>query len=319
MAEGLRNRNVGPKLGLHLCERCEKDNAEGLKKLLNCCKVEENINELTTEIKEIKKMLKEKLDREERMDDQMTEWKSKLERMSVEFIELSQKFDKFSLTDKEKEKKWLSDKFVDLNTKVDNLKVPAIVEKEMNKKWSDLFTENVVQIKDDMKTMQKTVSDTKQSMAVNADRSARRNNLVIYNFPEDDKDTKSKDKEFINELVNDFGLEFDYQRDVSSMARMGRKIEDQKKCRPLIVKFYSYTTKNMILENCFKLKRLQKFKSLIISHDLSREDREQCRLLIKKAKEEKEKTGETDKYIYKVRGEPGSFHVVLVRRPNLSH
>ena len=52
--------------------------------------------------------------------------------------------------------------------------------------------------------MQKTVSDTKQSMAVNADRSARRNNLVIYNFPEDDKDSKSKDKEFINELVNYF-------------------------------------------------------------------------------------------------------------------
>ena len=72
------------------------------------------------------------------------------------------------------------------------------------------------------------------------------------------------------------------------MARMGRKIEDPKKCRPLIVKFY-------------------------------REDRQQCRLLIKKAKKEKEKTGEADKYIYKVRGEPGSFHVALVRRPNFSH
>ena len=164
-------------------------------------------------------MLKEKTDREERMDDQMSEWKSKLERLSAEFIELNQKLDTFSLTDKEKDKKWFSDKFVDLNTKVDNLKVTAIVEKETNKKWSDLFTENVVQIKDDMKTMQKAVSDTKQSMAVNADRSARRNNLVIYNFPEDDKDAKSKDKEFINELVKDFGLEFDYQKDVSSMAR----------------------------------------------------------------------------------------------------
>ena len=99
--------------------------------------------------------------------------------------------------------------------------VPALVEKEMNKKWSDLFTQNVVQIKDDMKTMQKTVSDKKQTMAINADRSARRNNLVIYNFPEDDKDTKCKDKGFINELVNDFGLEFDYQIDDSSMARNG--------------------------------------------------------------------------------------------------
>ena len=102
MAEGLRNRNIGPKLGLHLCDRCEKDNAEGLKKLLNCCKVEENISELTTEIKEIKKMLMEKTDREERMDDQMTEWKSKLERMSAEFIELNQKLDTFSLTDRKR-------------------------------------------------------------------------------------------------------------------------------------------------------------------------------------------------------------------------
>ena len=92
--------------------------------------------------------------------------------------------------------------------------------------------------------------------------------------------------------MNDFGLEFDYQRDVS---RMVRKIEDPKKCRPLIVKFYSYTNKNMILESCFKLKRLQKFVSLIISHDLSREYREQCRLLIKKTKE---KTGEAEKFIY---------------------
>ena len=105
MAESLRNRNIGPKLGLHLCGRREKDNVEGLKKLLNCCKVEENISELTNEIKEIKKILKEKTDIEERMDDQMTEWKSKLERMSVVFIELNQKFDKFSLTDKEKDKK----------------------------------------------------------------------------------------------------------------------------------------------------------------------------------------------------------------------
>ena len=34
------------------------------------------------------------------MDDQMTEWKSKLERMNVKFIELNQKFDTLSFTKK---------------------------------------------------------------------------------------------------------------------------------------------------------------------------------------------------------------------------
>ena len=53
------------------------------------------------------KRLKEKTDREERLDDQLTEWKSKLERMNFEFIELNQRFDKFSLTDKEKDKNGL--------------------------------------------------------------------------------------------------------------------------------------------------------------------------------------------------------------------
>ena len=39
----------------------------------------------------------------ERLDDQLTEWKSKLERMSVDIIELNQTFDKFSPTDKAKD------------------------------------------------------------------------------------------------------------------------------------------------------------------------------------------------------------------------
>ena len=95
---------------------------------------------------------------------------------------------------------------------------------------------------------------------------------------------------------------------------MGRKTEDPKKCRPFIVKFYSYTTKNMILESCFKLKKLQKFKSLVISHDLTSEDREQCRLLIKKVKDSKD---DASKWVFRIRGQPGNFHVVTYRRQNL--
>lgn len=44
------------------------------------------------------------------------------------------------------------------------------------------------------------------------------------------------DKEMLNELGKKFGLEFDHQRDVSSMARMGRN-KDSKKSSPLMVMF----------------------------------------------------------------------------------
>lgn len=326
MAEGVRTRRdvkfeveIASKLGLHLCEKCCKENVDQIKRLASSTKLEEttemilsDIHDLTTEVK---KITSERTEREDKLNGQLTEWKNKLEKMSAEFLELKQKFDSFVNSNTEKEIKW-SNGFDQLSTKVESLKVPDITDKELTKRWSDLFRENVAEIKDDMKTVQRTVTDAKQSMDITADRSSRRNNLVIYNLPEDEKEAKNKDKDCLVELAKEFGLEFDYNRDVSSMARMGRKSEDRNRCRPLMVKFYSYTTKNMILESCYKLKKMQKFKSLIVSHDLSKEDREQCRMLIKKAKQEKEKSGEVEKFIYKVRGDPGSFYVVTVRRPN---
>lgn len=122
------------KLGLHLCDRCEKDNAEVLKKLLNCCKIEESVSEMTVEIKEVKKILQERTDRKDKLNEQLAEWKLKLDKMRVEFVELNQKFDRFKTTDPEKDKKWISDKFDDLNLRVDSIKAPTTVEKEINKR-----------------------------------------------------------------------------------------------------------------------------------------------------------------------------------------
>lgn len=53
--------------------------------------------------------------------------------MSEEFKELNEKFEKFDnfgIADTEEDKKWLNDKFANLNLKVDKLKTPAINEKK---------------------------------------------------------------------------------------------------------------------------------------------------------------------------------------------
>ena len=110
--------------------------------------------------------------------------------------------------------------------------LPITSSTEMKRQWSDLFMNNVGLVKN-VECAQKTVVDTSANLKVNLDRTLRRNNLVFYNLPEDEKDTKMKDKEFLTELKF-FGLDFEFQKDVSSFARMGRRqIEDPKKCHKL--------------------------------------------------------------------------------------
>ena len=51
--------------------------------------------------------------------------------------------------------------------------------------------------------VQKSVVDTKTSMELNAERILRKNNIVAYNVPENEANSKSKDKESIIKLLKE--------------------------------------------------------------------------------------------------------------------
>jgi len=69
------------------------------------------------------------------------------------------------------------------------------------------------------------------------------------------------------------------------------------------------------MQSLFKLKSMEnKFKSVIISHDMTRTEREQCKILVEEAKEKSR--NETGDFIYRVRGPPARMQIVRFRKTN---
>ena len=68
-----------------------------------------------------------------------------------------------------------------------------------------------------------------------------------------------------------------------------------------------------VMESVSKLKGAdEKYSKIIFTHDMTTEDREEYKRLVADAKDkEKETSGE---YIYRVKGAPGSFRVIKIRR-----
>ncbi|ESN90123.1 hypothetical protein HELRODRAFT_194683 [Helobdella robusta] len=76
------------------------------------------------------------------------------------------------------------------------------------------------------------------------------------------------------------------KRDQVEISRLGRK-SDEEKSRIVLVQFSNYTVKNLILNNCAKLKKSLNFNKVIINHDLSREDRISNRKILEEKKKRK--------------------------------
>ena len=75
------------------------------------------------------------------------------------------------------------------------------------------------------------------------------------------------------------------------MFKIDKKVEYSSKPRPILVKFENLVTRNLNLDNSNKLRESDQFRKVILSEDLSKEDREECKKLF------------TDKI--RIRGQPG--------------
>ena len=74
-----------------------------------------------------------------------------------------------------------------------------------------------------------------------------------------------------------------------------------------MVHFGSYSIKNVVMESLFKLKHAeQKFKSIIVTHDMTQKERDQCKNVVEEAKQ-KESHDTSGEYKYRVRGPPGNM------------
>jgi len=80
-----------------------------------------------------------------------------------------------------------------------------------------------------------------------------------------------------------------------------------------MVQLAGYTIKNLIMESLYKLKHAEsKFKGIIIAHDMTRTEREECKKLVAEAKTlgAQDNSGE---YLYRVRGIPGKMRIIKIK------
>jgi len=98
--------------------------------------------------------------------------------------------------------------------------------------------------------------------------------------------------------------------DLHNVFRLGRCGDV---ARPLLVQFVSYSSKNILMESLYKLKHADtKFRSVVISHDMTKQEREDCKKLVEEAKviASDDTSGE---FVYRVRGLPGQMKIVKFR------
>lgn len=200
----------------------------------------------------------------------------------------------------------LESKFVDeqkANKVVDfKLVVKEQMEEEMKK--SAEFTEKLVENKlvcsqTQIQAMNRKLEETKSNLQEEVDKEARRDNIIIYRMPESVSDSneerKVMDKRFVLKLLTkmEIGVE---EEDIKGAFRLGKWIPEQNtqsdssaqtpsNPRPMLVQLNSRTAKNLIMNNLFKLKHLEsKYKNVVIAHDMTKNERKNCKTLVEDAK-----------------------------------
>ena len=79
---------------------------------------------------------------------------------------------------------------------------------------------------------------------------------------------------------------------------MGRRNEDQSP-RSILVQLGSRHLKNMVMESLYKIISMEaKYKNIIVAHDMTRKQRDECKALVAEAKV---KTDESRDCVYRVR------------------
>ena len=163
------------------------------------------------------------------------------------------------------------------------------------------------------------IDEVRRKTIIEQDRENRISNLILYNVQEPtspNQDERWKeDREFCLELFNKILKVPIREDDMKRFARLGRaNLIQPGKPRPVLIQFRDRILKNMVMESVSKLKDAEeKYSRIILIHDMSTEDREEYKRLVADAKE-KQKDEISGEYIFRVKGSPGTFRLLKIRR-----
>jgi hypothetical protein len=167
----------------------------------------------------------------------------------------------------------------------------------------------------ELEDVQKNLSETKRKAYEERDKEERRNNVILYRVVESEAATaqerNKEDKEFCLELLNDVLKVETSAEDLERVFRLGKKDD---KVRPLMIQLGDRHLKNMIMESVSKLRNAGgKFRGIVVAHDMTKNEREECAVLVKEAKQKADED-QSGEYLYRVRGQPGQMKIIKIRR-----
>ena len=200
-------------------------------------------------------------------------------------------------------------------------------EKDKEPAWGELVSkvvdEKFIYLTEDICKVQQNVQETKNKMKESEDKikesedkQRRRSNVIVYNVEEstaeDGKERSEEDKGFCQDLMTEV-LKVGYEEgDITKVIRLGKK--EGGKRRPLLVNFKSDKEKNLVMENAGKLgKAKDKFQGVTMSHDMTLNERLQCKEMVEEARN-KQANDTSGDWLYKVRGLPGLMQVVKMKK-----
>lgn len=163
------------------------------------------------------------------------------------------------------------------------------------------------------------IDEVRKKTIVEQDRENRTSNIILYNVQEpksaNQEERWKEDREFCLELFNKVLRIPIVEEDMKRFVRLGKADSvPAGKARPVLIQFRDRVLKNMIMESVGKLKEAdEKYKKIIFTHDMNAEDREDYKRLVAEAKD-KEQDEISGEFIYRVKGAPGSFRVIKIRK-----
>lgn len=179
--------------------------------------------------------------------------------------------------------------------------------------WSGIVAKEV---DNKLKQMSNDVRAVQITMAEQHERLLRDKNIILYNVPEnrvDDKEQWYKNEmSIVLALFNDALKAQVNPLEIQKTVRLGKR-SDIDRSRPLLVSLASKATKNLIMESARYLRHATSpFDKIIISHDMTKIEREECKRLVDEAK--KLQAAEQGEWNYRVRGIPSQMKILKLRR-----
>jgi len=198
------------------------------------------------------------------------------------------------------------------------------LDEEVQSKVDDTIKKEFLShVNDELDDVHKTISETREhadklrmERLEQEDIESRRCNIILYRVPESNEvlaeDRKKNDIKFCEQFLRSFSVGFDND-DIRKVQRLGSRAEAH--IRPILIQLGTRHMKNLIMESLYKIKSMDaKFKSLIVAHDMTKKQREECKSLVAEAKAKSDE--ESGDWIYKVRGQPGQMRIIKIRRLN---